>query len=70
MLVHVPDGERVRIQLRADGIAVRRCDTFPGLSSDWLRIAVRDDATNERIIAALRQRLPVPALSSLSLPTV
>ena len=34
--------------------AVRRCDTFPGLGDDWVRIAVRDPATTDDLIAALR----------------
>ena len=41
MLIHVADGERLRLALREQGIAVRRGDTFPGLDPDWLRIAVR-----------------------------
>ena len=47
-------GARVRAGLRAAGFAVRRGDTFPGLGPDWLRVAVRDRATNERFAAALR----------------
>lgn len=30
LLLRLPDGELVRKQLRERGIAVRRCDTFPG----------------------------------------
>lgn len=63
VLVHVADGAHVRVRMRDAGVAVRRCDTFPGLSADWLRIAVRDDATNARVVAALASALssPVPA---------
>ncbi len=43
VLVRVPDGARVRHRLREEGYAVRRADTFPGLDSDWLRLAVRAD---------------------------
>ncbi len=43
----------VRERLRVAGFAVRRGDTFPGLGQDWIRIAVRDRATNERFVAAL-----------------
>jgi len=46
VLVRVPDGARVRSDLRERGWAVRRGDTFPGLSTDHLRIAVRDPATS------------------------
>ena len=43
----------VREALREQGFAVRRGDTFPGLGPDWVRIAVRDPATTERLLAAL-----------------
>ncbi|KID30991.1 PLP-dependent enzyme, histidinol-phosphate/aromatic aminotransferase or cobyric acid decarboxylase [Prauserella sp. Am3] len=43
VLVRVPEGEKVRLALRAAGYAVRRADTFPGLGPDWLRIAVRSE---------------------------
>ncbi|HEY2520829.1 MAG TPA: Rv2231c family pyridoxal phosphate-dependent protein CobC [Streptosporangiaceae bacterium] len=46
-------GPRVRERLRQAGFAVRRGDTFPGLGPDWLRVAVRDRATNDRFTAAL-----------------
>jgi histidinol-phosphate aminotransferase len=39
--------------LRALGIAVRRADTFPGLGPGWIRIAVRDEAATEPLLAAL-----------------
>ncbi len=53
VLVRVPDGERVRTRLRECGFAVRRGDTFPGLGSDWLRIAVRGRSTTDAFIDAL-----------------
>jgi histidinol-phosphate aminotransferase len=53
VLLHVPDGARVRSRLRDLGFGVRRCDTFPGLGPDWIRVAVRDDTTNERFARAL-----------------
>ena len=43
----------VREALRERGFAVRRGDTFPGLGPDWVRIAVRDPATTEPLLAAL-----------------
>lgn len=55
VLVRVPRGERVRLALRDEGYAVRRGDTFPGLSTDWLRIAVRDRHTTDGFLAALRR---------------
>jgi len=39
----VPDGVLMRKHLRANGIAVRRCDTFVGLTPNHLRVAVRAD---------------------------
>jgi cobyrinic acid a,c-diamide synthase len=43
----------VREALRERGFAVRRGDTFPGLGPDWVRVAVRDPATTERLLEAL-----------------
>jgi histidinol-phosphate aminotransferase len=53
VLLRVPDGVRVRDELRAAGFAVRRGDTFPGLSPDHLRVAVRDPETSRAFGAAL-----------------
>jgi histidinol-phosphate aminotransferase len=55
LLVRVADGERVRQRLRDHGIAVRRGDTFPGLTADHLRIAVRDPETSRPLLAALAE---------------
>ena len=41
-----------RARLRDRGIAVRRCDTFPGLDPRHVRLAVRDAATVQRLVAA------------------
>jgi len=46
-------GPSVRDRLRQAGWAVRRGDTFPGLGPAWIRVAVRDRATNDRFAAAL-----------------
>lgn len=55
-------GAGVRDWLRDSGIAVRRCDTFPGLDASWVRIAVRPPSTTARLMAALdRLRLPQSA---------
>jgi histidinol-phosphate aminotransferase len=53
VLIHIDGGERVRLELRARGFAVRRGDTFPGLGPDWLRIAVRETATTDAFVEAL-----------------
>jgi histidinol-phosphate aminotransferase len=51
--VHLDGADRVRTELRERGWAVRRGDTFPGLGTDWLRIAVRHTATTEKFLTAL-----------------
>jgi histidinol-phosphate aminotransferase len=43
--------------LRASGFAVRRGDTFPGLSAHWIRVAVRDDETSTSFAHALEEAL-------------
>jgi histidinol-phosphate aminotransferase len=53
VLLSVPGGAAVRNRLREQGWAVRRGDTFPGLSVDHLRVAVRDPATSRAFAAAL-----------------
>ncbi len=57
LLLHVPDGLRVRAVLRTRGFAVRRGDTFPGLGDDWLRVAVRDPQTSTDFVHALQEVL-------------
>jgi histidinol-phosphate aminotransferase len=54
LLVRLSDGESVRLALRAKGIAVRRGDTFPGLSSDHVRISVRSPEQCSLLLAELR----------------
>lgn len=49
-------GVGVREQLRAAGVVVRRCDTFPGLDDSWVRIAVRPPEAVARLGAALDSR--------------
>ncbi|MGH4019982.1 MAG: hypothetical protein ACRDT0_12245, partial [Pseudonocardiaceae bacterium] len=57
LLLRVPGGERVRAALRHDGIAVRRADTFPGLTPDHLRVAVRPPEVATVLVDALRVAL-------------
>jgi histidinol-phosphate aminotransferase len=59
VLLRVPDGARVRSELRDRGWAVRRGDTFPGLSRDHLRVAVRAPATSRAFAQALADVLGV-----------
>jgi cobyrinic acid a,c-diamide synthase len=40
-------------RLREEGIAVRRCDTFPGLDDSWVRVAVRSGDRTRRLLNAI-----------------
>jgi histidinol-phosphate aminotransferase len=66
LLLRVRDGERVREGLRRRGIAVRRGDTFPGLTADHLRVAVREPARAARLVEALRAELSVGSSAVVS----
>ncbi|MBP2473891.1 histidinol-phosphate aminotransferase [Crossiella equi] len=55
LLLRVRAGEHVRLRLRERGVAVRRADTFPGLSSDHLRVAVRPPDEAKVLLAALEE---------------
>ncbi|NNH72418.1 threonine-phosphate decarboxylase [Nocardia uniformis] len=55
LLIRVPDAELLRKRLADNGIAVRRGDTFPGLDSGHLRLAVRPAAEVDRLVAAIEQ---------------
>jgi histidinol-phosphate aminotransferase len=57
LLLRVPAGERLRAALRRRGIAVRRGDTFPGLTPDHLRVAVRPPDASAILVAAMRAEL-------------
>jgi histidinol-phosphate/aromatic aminotransferase/cobyric acid decarboxylase-like protein len=57
VLLRMPGGSAVRDRLRQRGWAVRRGDTFPGLSGDHLRVAVRDPVTSRAFAAALAETL-------------
>ncbi|RBY96152.1 threonine-phosphate decarboxylase [Blastococcus sp. TF02-8] len=61
VLVRVPGGERARLALRERGWAVRRGDSFPGLSPDHLRLVVRDPGTSRAFAADLAEILALPA---------
>jgi histidinol-phosphate aminotransferase len=63
VLVRIAGAMRVRQALRERGWAVRRGDTFPGLSPDHLRVAVRDPGTSRAFaadLAAILASAPVP----------
>lgn len=57
VLAHMTRADAVRARLRTLGFATRRGDTFPGLDTDWLRLAVRDRTTTNRFLQALDQSL-------------
>src|ERR687893_610204 len=57
LLLHVPHGQRIRAALADAGIAVRRADTFPGLTSDHLRVAVRPPEIAALLVDGLRTAL-------------
>ncbi|MFH8796232.1 Rv2231c family pyridoxal phosphate-dependent protein CobC [Streptomyces sp. NPDC017941] len=59
VLVRVDGARDVRERLRERGFAVRRGDTFPGLGPEWVRVAVRDRATTDAFLSALRAVLRV-----------
>jgi histidinol-phosphate aminotransferase len=56
VLVDLPGGGAVAERLRGQGIAVRPCASFPGLTADHLRLTVRDPATHARVVDALADR--------------
>jgi histidinol-phosphate aminotransferase len=55
VLVRVAGAAQVRSRLGELGIAVRRCDTFPGLDDSWLRIAVAAPEHHQRIADSFAQ---------------
>jgi histidinol-phosphate aminotransferase len=57
VLLQVPGGAQVRDRLRERGWAVRRGDTFPGLTANHLRVAVRDPDTSRAFASELAEIL-------------
>ncbi|MDX6470480.1 MAG: histidinol-phosphate aminotransferase [Gaiellaceae bacterium] len=53
LLLELADGDRIVDALRARGIAVRPCASFPGLDERHVRIAVRTERDNRTLLAAL-----------------
>jgi histidinol-phosphate aminotransferase len=61
LLCRVPGRPDVREALRDKGIAVRRGDTFPGLTTEHWRTAVRDTDATDTLLATLAEVLTPPA---------
>ncbi|MDI9914313.1 Rv2231c family pyridoxal phosphate-dependent protein CobC [Rhodococcus sp. IEGM 1379] len=57
VLIELPDGEAMRTHLRTRGIAVRRCDTFPGLGPNHVRLAVRPPQQVSILIDVMKEFL-------------
>lgn len=55
LLCRVPGRPDLREALREQGVAVRRGDTFPGLTVEHWRTAIRDRQSSERLLEALVQ---------------
>jgi histidinol-phosphate aminotransferase len=53
VLIRLPGADKVRIALRERGLAVRRGDTFPGLGTEWLRVAVRPRDMIDSLVSGL-----------------
>ena len=59
--IRLPEAEYLLFQgpvdlhrkLKAQGIAIRNCDNYPGLTSGWYRIAVRRHEENKKLISAI-----------------
>ncbi len=64
LLLRVRNGPAVRDALRERGIAVRRADTFPGLTPDHLRVAVRSPEAAIPLLAALADVLTTKELAT------
>lgn len=54
VLIELPDGPQTIRRLATAGVAVRPAHSFPGLSHDHVRIAVRHPADHARLTGALR----------------
>jgi len=56
-------GQKLFEQLITQGMAVRRCDNFTGLDDSFVRLAVRSETENEKLLAALRKIMDISGLS-------
>ncbi|MEX1163741.1 MAG: aminotransferase class I/II-fold pyridoxal phosphate-dependent enzyme, partial [Nitriliruptor sp.] len=56
VLLRTPQPD-LRERLLDDGLAVRRCDNFPGLDRSYLRVAVRTPAINDQLVDRIAHHL-------------
>jgi len=63
-LVEVPDGRALVARLAAKRIAVRPCESFPGLTPNHIRLAVRTPAEHARLADAIAGALHAPRAGS------
>lgn len=57
LLIEVPSGGALFARLASEGIAVRPCESFPGLGQEHIRLAVRTPAEHAVLAAAIAQAL-------------
>jgi histidinol-phosphate/aromatic aminotransferase/cobyric acid decarboxylase-like protein len=55
LLIRTPDGPHLVEALRQHNIAVRPCETFPGLDDSYIRIAVRRSDDNAALVDTLSE---------------
>lgn len=48
----------LQTRLLGHHILIRHCANYPGLDARYYRVAIRDHAANQRLVAALQQELP------------
>lgn len=53
LLFRCPGEERLQEKLLHRGILIRACGNYQGLGRDWYRVAVRQEAENARLLAAI-----------------
>jgi len=60
LLIEVPDGAALAARLEAERIAVRPCHSFPGLTPDHIRLAVRTPTEHARLTTAIARAMSEP----------
>lgn len=58
LLVTHPEARRILVHLKKKGIMVRDCANFAGLDETYLRIAVRGEGDNKRLLRELEELWP------------